>query len=117
MGIDDQFISPVLYDEMSDLYPWPVGVPREETVEAYMLALAAFGYEPCDSSALVEGLEKVAIYGIGNMAEHVARQLPSGRWTSKMGQGIDIEHELNGLVGGDYGDVLTLMQRPHTSIS
>jgi hypothetical protein len=111
----DQFISPALYDEISSLYPWPEGVPREDTVEAYQMALATFGYEVCRSGALQDGIEKVAIFGCGQTAEHVARQLPSGRWTSKMGRWEDIEHDLEALVGGAYGEVLLFMRRPQRS--
>lgn len=107
----DRFISPVLYDEMLGLYPWPEGIPREDTVEAYTMVLATFGYEVCQSGTLQEGIEKVAIFGHGQVAEHVARQLSSGRWTSKMGQWEDIEHDLEALVGGAYGKVLLFLQR------
>lgn len=111
-GFRDRFISPVLYDEMLGLYPWPEGVPREYSVSGYAAAMETFGYTQCADATLEEGVEKIAIYGQDGTAEHIARQLTSGMWTSKMGQWEDIEHELEGLAGGKYGEILLLMQRP-----
>ena len=49
----------------------------------------------------------------------MARQLESGRWTSKLGSDCDIEHELEALEGFDdspdayrYGRVVGFMSRP-----
>lgn len=44
---------------------------------------------------------------------HAARQLENGKWTSKLGQLEDIEHELDGLVGDKYGIVVTILRRPY----
>jgi hypothetical protein len=43
---------------------------------------------------------------------HAARQLPGGRWTSKLGALEDIEHALQDLVGTEYGSVVQVMKRP-----
>lgn len=96
------------------LYFWPDGVPRENTVEGWAAALASVGYERCDDTLLEPGYTRVAIYGRGGAAFHVARQLPSGRWTSKMGKNVDIEHDLDALTGEAYGDVVMLMRRSNT---
>jgi len=42
---------------------------------------------------------------------HVARQLPSGRWTSKMGFLEDIEHTVDALRGFYYGAVTQILKR------
>jgi hypothetical protein len=42
---------------------------------------------------------------------HAARQLPNGKWTSKLGRWQDIEHELDGLVGEMYGTVKQILKR------
>ncbi len=47
--------------------------------------------------------------------QHVARQLSSGLWASKLGRLEDIEHELAGLDGKLYGTAQTFMARPCTS--
>ena len=65
---------------------WPVQATKQHTVAATIEALATVGYEPCENGDLQDGIEKVAIYGIGEQFTHVARQLPSGRWTSKLGK-------------------------------
>ena len=44
--------------------------------------------------------------------KHAARQLPSGRWTSKLGFLEDIEHALHDLEGTEYGAVVLVMKRP-----
>ena len=83
-----------------------------------MAALSTAGYVLCDDGVLEEGVEKVALYGVGNVFMHVARQLSNGRWTSKLGVSYDIEHELEALtssanVGGgvQYGEVVAFMCR------
>ena len=42
---------------------------------------------------------------------HAARQLRSGRWTSKLGQAEDIEHELRALEGAIHGAVVLILKR------
>lgn len=73
---------------------WPIGIPREETVDAFIAAFSTLGYEPCETGDLEPGYEKVAIYAVGNRTKHMARQLPSGAWTSKLGEWWDVGHEL-----------------------
>ena len=69
-------------------------------------------YEPCDDGALEDGFEKVAIYALSFTVTHMARQLASGRWTSKLGELEDIEHETPAELEGDiYGIVVQYMRR------
>ncbi|HEY7766956.1 MAG TPA: hypothetical protein VIB55_02175 [Longimicrobium sp.] len=70
------------------------------------------GYSPAFTGELETGIEKIAIYGFENDPKHVTRQLESGHWTSKLGKNVDIEHELDGLCGSKYGEVLMVMSRP-----
>ncbi len=60
------------------------------------------------------GIEKVAIFADeSGCPKHMARQLPSGKWTSKLGHDEDIEHsDLAVLEGGDYGRVVSILARP-----
>lgn len=61
------------------------------------------------------GFEKVAVFAISeDIPAHVARQLPNGRWTSKLGQLEDIEHELHALEGAEYGRVVQVLRRAAT---
>ncbi len=94
---------------------WPPDVPREETINAFEQAFQTLGYEVCEDDTLEPGFQKIAIYVNSNKTPtHVARQLPDGKWTSKLGQDEDIEHNnLQGLTGNPgYGEVTCIMKRP-----
>ena len=59
---------------------WPPGVPEEETLEAFVQALASVGYEACDDGYLVPGFENAALYAIGGEIRHAALQQDDGTW-------------------------------------
>ncbi len=91
---------------------WPDGVPQEETLDAYIQAYQTLGYEPSDDDQLELGYQKIAIYVVSSgIPTHAARQLPNGKWTSKLGWLEDIEHELDGLIGDRYGVVGQILKR------
>ena len=71
----------------------PEGAPRNESVEAFTIAFGQLGYTTCEDGTLESGFEKVAIYEANNVVTHMARQLDTGMWTSKLGNGEDIEHK------------------------
>jgi hypothetical protein len=78
--------------------------------------VATFGYTPCEGVDLEAGVEKVALYATADgRPTHMARQLPDGHWTSKLGEQVDIEHELHALAGELYGSVVRLLHRPRPS--
>ena len=92
---------------------WPPGVERAESLPAFRAALATVGLVPCSNADVEQGFEKVAPFADDQgLPTHVARQLPSGRWTSKLGMLQDIEHELNELAGAEYGSVAQVLIRP-----
>lgn len=94
---------------------WPDGVPREETMAAFREAFAALGYSVCDQAQIEPGHEKVALFADASGCPlHAARQLPDGKWTSKLGALEDIEHALHDLEGTEYGGVVLIMRRPVT---
>ena len=101
-------------DSMNQEY-WPEGVPREETLPAFVSAFQTIGYNVCDNEALESGFLKIAIYGDRHqIPRHVARQLEDGEWTSKVGQYEDIQHKtLKALTGetSAYGEVIQIMKR------
>ena len=95
------------------LYCWGEGVPHVDTVEAWIAVFEREGYRVCRSSEPEAGYEKVALFATEEDAPtHVARQLPSGRWTSKLGKLEDIEHDLGDLAESSYGQVVQSMKRP-----
>src|SRR5262249_4797318 len=92
---------------------WPPSVPHALTLVAFRDVFAAFGYSPCQDESLEAGFEKVAIFADPQgTPTHAARQRPNGRWTSKLGFGEDIEHDLRAVEGQLYGQVALLMKRP-----
>jgi hypothetical protein len=81
------------------------------TEETFVQLLGLRGYSPCASPAHETGYEKIALFVSDSQVTHAARQLPSGRWTSKCGQNVDIEHDLHDLEGPRYGKVKLLLAR------
>jgi hypothetical protein len=92
---------------------WPEGIDRNETVECFIAASATLGFVPCENGDLEVGLEKLVIYASGAEVTHMARQLVSGAWTSKLGRLEDIEHEaLEAINCDDYGEPVQFLRRP-----
>jgi hypothetical protein len=92
---------------------WPPDAPLEVTLSAFIAAFTTLGYETCADDTPADGFQKVALYALPDgQVTHMARQLPSGRWTSKLGKAEDVEHgspaELEGAV---YGAVVWYMRR------
>lgn len=96
---------------------WPIESAREDVgVGNLIAAFRTLGYDECDDGTLEDGFEKLAIYGSGLMYTHAARQLPDGRWTSKLGQLEDITHSTTEVIeGSDYGYVVQYMKRPSSA--
>jgi hypothetical protein len=98
-------------DSLGSQY-WPEAVPREYTLAAFTKMFESLGYEVCPSGEPEPGFEKVAIYTRFHVPQHAAKQLPSGQWSSKLGDHKDISHALYGLEGEIYGAVERVMRRP-----
>ena len=91
---------------------WPKEAPNQVTLSAFQAAFRSQGYEVCEDSSVEEGYEKVALYTLDGEPKHAARQLPNGRWTSKLGPWKDIEHETpESLEGPEYGMLAVIMRR------
>ena len=83
-----------------------------ETTWNFIKAFETKGYKICKDGRLKRGIEKIAIYAIGDNPTHAARQLESGTWISKCGDLEDIKHpELSPLEGKSYGEVKVFMHR------
>lgn len=100
---------------------WLKGVPKTESPKSFILAFQKLGYKICESADLEEGFEKVAIYtrtiaapnSPKGTTTHMAKQLPDGRWKSKLGKLEDIEHNtLESICGKAYGEVKHILKRP-----
>src|SRR5262245_52884149 len=95
---------------------WPPGVERTESLSAFRAAFVSLGFELCSAADQEAGYEKVAVYADAQgFPTHVARQLSNGRWTSKLGELEDIEHDLQALTGREYGGAALLLKRPRVS--
>jgi len=90
---------------------WPAGVVRVESLTGFQEAFGTLGYTLCQDENLEPGFEKIAMFADDQAPQHAARQLPNGRWTSKLGELEDIEHGLRDLEGVEYGKVVVLMKR------
>ena len=87
------------------------GVPRIERLAVFQAAFETIGYSITADGALEGGYEKVAFFAVGTTPTHAARQLPSGLWSSKLGQLEDISHHLEGVESTKYGSVAFYMRR------
>jgi len=96
------------------IYYWPESIPVAITVDAFKLMYESFGFVSCDDSSFEENFEKIALYVDPTTKEpkHACRQLPDGKWTSKLGRMKDISHDtLMGLEGSFYGTPFLYMKR------
>lgn len=94
-------------------YYWPEGARRDDTLEAFAEGYRLYDFEICDTPDLEEGYIKIAVFADGDEPLHVARQLPDGRWTSKLGlTWEDIIHDnLEGVSRPDYGRPRLFMRK------
>jgi hypothetical protein len=92
---------------------WPVELPADDFgITALERAFLILGFENCPEGSLEAGFLKVALYGSDLLYTHAASQLPTGKWTSKLGRAEDIEHDTpDDVAGGVYGEVVGFMKR------
>jgi hypothetical protein len=109
-GVQNQWWWP---DTNGDGY-WPIS-ERKETISCFIKAFESLGFEVCDDG-LEKGYEKIAIFALNGVPTHAAKQLPNGRWTSKLGSWEDIEHNtLKAVEEYVYGKVDTFMRKSITA--
>jgi hypothetical protein len=108
-GVNDTWFWP----DSDGQYYWPENIHRNENINAFIALFKSAGYVVCEHSSLEYGYQKIAIYARDGIPTHTARQLPDGKWTSKLGPNIDIEHDtLDSLNGPAYGKSAVFMKRP-----
>src|SRR5205085_1709916 len=72
---------------------WPTEISRVYSFEVYQAVFELQGYELCISGEVEPGYDKVALFADeATLPTHASRQLVDGRWTSKIGEDIDIVH-------------------------
>lgn len=99
-------------------YSWFPDIPYEATITNFILFFLKFGYTQCEDGSLNDEFEKVALYGQRTLRmiykpTHAAKQLPDGKWTSKLGiEAQDIIHNSESdICGREYGDVIMYFSR------
>jgi hypothetical protein len=97
-------------------YHWPLNAIGKTDLQAFEEWFARDGWEECADRLVEVGYEKIALYALSNKPTHAARLLDSGLWTSKLGQHIDLCHDLNELDGPKYGRVYKIYRKRKMSI-
>jgi len=93
-------------------YKWPAY--RSPAIWSLIDVFKALGYEerPANDTAFDIKYDKLALYAKGDLRKHAARQLESGKWTSKLGEDEDIEHDNpDCLCGTKYGNIFCVMRK------
>jgi hypothetical protein len=76
-------------------YHWPGDLPCPEglpDLDSYLQLFKRWGFELCEHGSLEPGYLKIAIYSTRGYFHHVAKQLRTNVWSSKMGDGHDLWH-------------------------
>lgn len=98
-------------------YYWPPGVPRANSIDAYVQAFGTVGFVECDDNERFAPTYeadhvRIALYASSGVPKHAARQISARLWTSKLGRNVDIEHTIRGLEGPTYGTVRKILKKP-----
>ena len=85
---------------------WPDDVPRSRSISAYEMLIGKYDYADCGiDDRLEDGYEKVALFSDSSkIFTHICKQKDDGKWTSKLGEMIDVEHNsLRAFENSKYG--------------
>jgi len=95
---------------------WPDDLPKDSSLSSFVSLYAALGFQPCATAEFEPGIEKIALYQKQNGdIGHVAKQIESGKWLSKLGRNELINHDnLDALTGEVYGRVVQILCRNST---
>jgi hypothetical protein len=107
-GRDDVWCWP----DAEEQYFWPVS-HRKRSVDAFEEFFSSIGYSRCTDATKEDGFLKIVLYvDKEGLPTHAARQLITGKWTSKLGREIDIEHDSPEILNGSvYGNAKIFMKR------
>jgi hypothetical protein len=96
-------------------YKWPAR--RSPLIDALVEVFLSLGFQKFGATETMSepGYDKVALYELNGFWKHAARQLPNGKWTSKLGPDEDIEHDTPECLGGNfYGTIHCIMRKART---
>jgi hypothetical protein len=89
---------------------WPIQ-NRKATQDVFIEIFATFGYKCCKNYSLEKGYKKIVIYIKDSNPTHASRQLKNGKWTSKLGGDIDIEHDCPEVLNGPLYGIATIIMK------
>ena len=93
-------------------YLWLDNIDFDNTLATLQRFFHILGFEPIDNPNFQNGVEKIALFSNNSIdCTHVAKQLPSNIWTSKLGISHDVTHTLSAMEKGIYGDVAMILQK------
>lgn len=107
-GRDNIRLWPVLHP----LFSWPPGIPRDESINAFIQLFQGIGYEVCGFDSNPEdGYEKVVLFATPDgRVKHAAKQI-GNKWSSKLGEHEDCSHNISAMTGGVYGFPVIYLRR------
>ncbi len=92
---------------------WPLRTqPTHTTMESFDALFASLGWQETSNRSTESGYEKIALYALRGVPTHASRLLDTGMWTSKLGQYIDISHDITELEGPEYGQISKIYRKP-----
>ena len=97
---------------------WPDGLPHDRAPETLRELFRQQGFVDCEDGDLDPHSVKIALYQLpaedGSYKwTHVARQLRTGLWTSKLGNSYEVTHRRPDDLDGElYGEVYAYMAKP-----
>ena len=107
--------SQVIWPDVESQWAWPTALDRNESLANFEAFFALLEFSPCSDGRLEEGYEKIVLYAENGMVTHAARLQANGRWTSKLGAGVDAEHVTpEKLANSTYGSPVRFMKRAAT---
>ena len=98
--------------DASGQYFWPISC-REYSIAAFEELFSSIGYSRCVNALKEDGFLKIVLYvDKAGRPTHAAKQLPTGKWTSKLGPNVDIEHDSPEVLNGPaYGTAKIFMKK------
>lgn len=102
------------YPFLDGVFYWPKEAKQGQEIDCLIDAFRKKDYELCDNWEHEDMYQKIALYVKKGTRiwTHAARELRNGFWTSKLGQGNDIQHSTPFSIEGEmYGEVIYFMKR------
>lgn len=109
---DDMWYWPPLGSKPDDDEYWPAELADDTRIETFISAMELEGFRRCPSDDTDTNCTRIALYSKDGDCTHASRQLPNGRWTSKLGFWHDIQHSNpEALEGEIYGSIYCYMKK------